>query len=623
MKYINRLISAACLAGGAALALQSCDLDEYNPSGENAEQVFMTENGMDGLVNELYYNFRWKYYGREDPVEYMETSGDIWQNRATGYSYGNHNTRYINLQGNQCGQTNNAWKRVYDNVNVANNILYYLPDNTSLTNAKKQDYEGEARGMRAYCYWWLCEFFGDIELRTEPTQTASFEAQRTPRTTIYDEVIIPDAEKACELLPVEPLNGNVGRLTKKAAYGLLARVCLARAQYETEGSAEQKAFYQKAYNAANYVMQNQSALGIKLYDTYDEIWQAKNNKTNTEYMWVVTHSSISSLNPQSSNPNRLHMYFSPVLLGRLNLESGPDNWDYPKEQGLTSFVACPTQYFMSLWQDWDQRYDCLFQEEFRVQKKYTWESDEATSYRAPANILDQSVKKGHVALIFTHKEVTEAEKVAAADSGCLLLGMNDLYDYSKTTSMGYHPMKDVNDTTKTSVYVATSFPRFMKYRIWDGDANGTILLAAANGNVGYADVPVMRFAEMPLIAAEAQIGMGDKSAAASIINQYIRNARVVKPGHSLSEAQVSADQMTVEWILEERARELCGEWLRWFDLKRTGKLVEYVRGHNPSMVGDDCVDEHNFLWPIPNDYLDKLTNGVEFGQNPGYNAYTR
>ena len=114
-----------------------------------------------------------------------------------------------------------------------------------------------------------------------------------------------------------------------------------------------------------------------------------------------------------------------------------------------------------------------------------------------------------------------------------------------------------------------------------------------------------------------------EAAAAQIINSEIRNARVVKPGHSLAEAQVAAGDMTVEWILEERARELCGEWLRWFDLKRTGKLVSYIRQHNPAWDGNDVVDEHNNLWPIPNTFLDKLQNAEEFGQNPGYDPYVR
>jgi hypothetical protein len=207
--------------------------------------------------------------------------------------------------------------------------------------------------------------------------------------------------------------------------------------------------------------------------------------------------------------------------------------------------------------------------------------------------------------------------VAAANEGICLVGCNDTYDVGAVNAQGGCRIRS---DIKTKY---EAFPRFRKYRIWDRDPNGTILLQAANGNVGFADAPVMRYAEMPLIAAEAKIGLGDPGTAAQIINSEIRNARVVKPGHDLSEAQVTASDMTVEWILEERARELCGEWLRWFDLKRTGNLVNYIRQHNPAWDGNDVVDEHNNLWPIPTTFLDKLQNAEEFGQNPGYDPYVR
>mgnify|MGYP002624541367 FL=1 len=619
MKRLYQYIIGAMLLGTATLGLVSCDLDENNPSGEGANAVFATEQGMEGLVNQMYYNFKWKYYGREDPVLYFEGAGDIWANVPEKNEYGMQLTRFVNLQGDR-GQVAGAWNRVYDNVNLANTVLDYLPDTKNLKESTRSDFEGEARFTRSYSYWWLVEWFGDIELRTKGTSTPVFTAYRTDRKVIYDEVIIPDAVKATELLPVTPYNGNVGRATKKAAYGLLARVCLARAQYETAGSAEQKAFYQKAYEAAKYVMDNKAALGIQLYATYDEIWQAKNNKSNTEFLWVVTHSENTSLNPNPKNPNRLHLYWSPRLLDRAGITSTATSWEYPKESAL----LMPTYYFLKLWQDWDIRYDVLFQEDFPESNRrgsYTWEETMAKNYQTDDDVVkkltDTTVANDDVVLRFTKQEVTKADKLAAAEDGICLVGINDTYETGNVNAQGGCKIK-ADIKTKYE-----AFPRFMKYRIWDRDPNGTILLQAANGNVGFADVPVIRYAEMPLIAAEAKIGLGDQAGAAQIINSEIRNARVVKAGHSLSEAQVSASQMTIEWILEERARELCGEWLRWFDLKRTGNLVNYIRQHNPAWDGNDVVDEHNNLWPIPNTFLDKLQNAEEFGQNPGYNPYVR
>lgn len=624
MKNYNKYIIAALL-GGATMGLASCSLDEYNPSNSGADAVFATAQGMENLVNQMYYNFRWKYYGREDPCLYMEGSADIWQNIGSNYDYGKQLTRCVDLQGDR-GQIANVWNRVYDNINVCNTIIGRLADCKELSATQSKTFEGEARFMRSYCYWWLTEFFGDIELRTNETQDAVFTAQRTDRKKIYDEVIIPDAQIAAENLPVTPYSGEVGRSTKKAAKALLARVLLTRAQYEEAGSDAQKAFYQKALDASLDVVNHKSEYGIKLYDTYDEIWQAKNNKTNTEYLWVCTFSSNSSLNADSK-PNRLHSYFSPKLVGNAGITNTTSSFDYPAE----STLLMPTYYFMNLWEDWDARYDADFQEAFNNPSKYnyTWKDAEAVTKYAQPELVDQKSLKGDTLLYFTRKHITDE-----ASRHYAVVDIDKLYDTDNVNSYGGAPLRNYktdasNYDSKTTQTIAASFPRFRKYRIWDGDENGTILLMnkEANQKASSADVPVMRYAEMPLIAAECYIALGNPQAAADIINKEIRNARVVKPGHSLSEAQVNASQMTVDWILDERARELCGEWLRWFDLKRVyspqGKFASTIVGRNPSMTKDDCMQEYHALRPIPNTYLDKLENASEFGQNPGYNPYTK
>ena len=83
-----------------------------------------------------------------------------------------------------------------------------------------------------------------------------------------------------------------------------------------------------------------------------------------------------------------------------------------------------------------------------------------------------------------------------------------------------------------------------------------------------------------------------------------------------AEMEVGVDKMTIDFILEERAREYCGEFMRWFDLKRTGKLVEYVKAHNPDIP---LIQPHHAWRPIPQMFLDSILNPDEFGQNEGYN----
>ncbi len=60
--------------------LQSCKLDEYNPSGNTADVIFATPEGMATLANATYHNFRWKFFGREDPVLYLDGGTDLWLN---------------------------------------------------------------------------------------------------------------------------------------------------------------------------------------------------------------------------------------------------------------------------------------------------------------------------------------------------------------------------------------------------------------------------------------------------------------------------------------------------------------------------------------------------------------
>ena len=59
-----------------------------------------------------------------------------------------------------------------------------------------------------------------------------------------------------------------------------------------------------------------------------------------------------------------------------------------------------------------------------------------------------------------------------------------------------------------------------------------------------------------------------------------------------------------------------GEYVRWYDLKRTGKLIERATKYNPWTAASGSLDEHHLLRPIPQQEIDLSTNNL--GQNPGY-----
>ena len=100
-------------------------------------------------------------------------------------------------------------------------------------------------------------------------------------------------------------------------------------------------------------------------------------------------------------------------------------------------------------------------------------------------------------------------------------------------------------------------------------------------DLGSRDAFVFRLSEMYLIAAEGYMMAGQSSNAIQKLNA-LRTARAITGQSNVisagETAQVNAKDINV--ILDERARELCGEQQRWFDLKRTGKLIERVKLYN-------------------------------------------
>jgi hypothetical protein len=118
---------------------------------------------------------------------------------------------------------------------------------------------------------------------------------------------------------------------------------------------------------------------------------------------------------------------------------------------------------------------------------------------------------------------------------------------------------------------------------------------------------------MYLIAAEAAFRQSKLDVAAANLNQL--RERAVVPGKEAEMLVVSSD-VDLDFILDERARELYGEMHRWYDLKRTGTLLERVRLYNPPASGN--IEEMHLVRPIPQTQLDRVTNPGDFQQNPGY-----
>lgn len=122
------------------------------------------------------------------------------------------------------------------------------------------------------------------------------------------------------------------------------------------------------------------------------------------------------------------------------------------------------------------------------------------------------------------------------------------------------------------------------------------------------DFPVLRFADVVLMYAEALGMQGDIAGAL----EYLNKTRTRAGLPSLTETDVPDRTAFIHALADERGREFALEGHRWFDLKRLGLAVEFFKGMGYS------VDSHELIFPIPQDQIEIVNNSDILWQNPGY-----
>jgi len=445
------------------------------------------------------------------------------------------------------------WEKLYAALNLVNAGINRI-DEAGLPTSLRDVREAELRFLRAFYLWHIVETWGGVHFTTEETQGVITTANRTPVEKFYEQ-IFQDLEYAVEHLPVT--TPDYGRATKPAAEAFLARMHLTRGNY------------QEAFDLAKKVIEG---YGFALLPNYADLWRMDNLR-NSEIVWAVNYSTVIANNDlrdpilyPTGHPrggNNGHLLFGMI---------------YDREPGMVRDIAngrpfnryMPTAFLLDLFDETrDSRYDASF--------RSVWYAN-APTRPAGMNLGDTAI---YITKYSVPDEVQQSKIYRFYDR-------DDIYrpDGSPVQRLRYPDLRKFLDPTRPTV----------------------------QEQVSGRDAFVIRLAEMYLIAAEAQFNLGNKALAADYINVIRERAAI--PGHE-AEMRVGPDDITVDFILDERARELAGEQLRWFDLKRTRKLVERVRMHNPDARA--YIQDFHVVRPIPQRQLDAVTNKDTFTQNPGYN----
>ena len=362
--------------------------------------------------------------------------------------------------------------------------------------------------------------------------------------------IVTDLRDAIDVLPVEA--DQYGRATKPAAEHLLSKVLLARGYTDAAQSSD----WSNAESLAETVINDYD---FRLLEDFGDVF-ALDNQQNDEVIWAVQYDQNQLINGDGNN---FHLYFLMEYdvrpgMSRNVRDGRPWKRFRPTEFTLDSLMADRTN---------DVRWDRSFKDVFISNNPGTYTCDG----------VECTIAQGDTALYFPGYEMPQSEQ--------------EERDY-----MVYTP----------SEYTDKVYPTLTKHL----DPNRPTI----NDARGSRDFLAMRLAETHLIAAEAELQQGKMGEAADHINNVrVRAARESVQG-SEAAMRISASDVDLDLILNERGRELLGEMKRWFDLVRTDQLVNRVRNHNP--FGASNIEDHHNLRPIPQSQRDR-TEG-EFPQNPGY-----
>jgi starch-binding outer membrane protein, SusD/RagB family len=418
-----------------------------------------------------------------------------------------------------------------------------------LSSTMRNQREAELRFLRAFYYWHIVETWGGVHFTREETNGIITTANKAPVDTFYNQ-IFEDLKIAVNNLP--NTTTDYGRVTKPAAMSFLARMYLTRGM-----NAEANAMARAVINGG---------FGYTLQPVYADLWKMSNNK-NKEVVYAVNYADNLTLNDirtnvftighgRGSNNGHLHFIMKYDDLPRMARIT---------EYGRPFNRYMPTLALLDLYSNADSRYEGSFQELY-----------------FSATGTGGVSRPGDTAVIVTRTNFT-----ARPGANYRVYNRNNIYNANGT----------VNDRLR--------YPTLTKHL--------DPTRATFNEAQSAKDVFVIRFAELHLIAAEAQLKLGRTDSAAYYLN--IIRTRAAKPGQTAA-MQVTPAQVTLDFILDERAREFAGEQLRWFDLKRTGKLVERVKALNPDVAPN--IQPFHAVRPIPQAQLDAVTNRSDFTQNPGY-----
>ena len=610
MKKINQILIALSL-----VFVFSCDTEdllmEEAVSNQTADSFFSTPAGFEDLSKSIYPLLRVIIEQRELVLNGTDLfAGSSSWDQSTNALLNNRIDTYGSELTDGAGAISYLWTVLYKQINRSNILISRANDVIDGDATLIATRVAEAKFMRSLCLFWAVQQWGDVPMPLAETTAANKEVTRVASSEIYAQ-LITDLTAAETALPSTA--SDYGRATKSAAQHLLARVYLTRGWNFDGKLGGTTADFTQALSYADKVIASHP-----LVTNYADLWPKRSedptNQTfgpgdqdakNSEVVFAVQYSDQAITNALQTDAgavvngdggNNLHGLFG----------GGVD--DVPGSPGRTSDynrVLGVHHTTPAIYRLFDPINDTRYHHNF-VEKVYAVVDN--AGFVPAEGVTPIDIKSGDLVLEFRDWN----SPAATADKGKDVGGTKD-YAVINHDEYGIVDESNFHGQDKTP----------MMWKFWEPG------IAYGNG-FGEFDAVVMRSAEAYLIAAEAIVKGATGGALGGASDYYNKTVDRAVGGASVAANQAAdpvgtalttasyraTGTVTIDMILNERARELMGEGLRWYDLKRTEKLIERAKAMNPWIKGSNTIQSYHLLRPIPLTESDLSSN--EITQNTGY-----
>lgn len=563
-KYTT-VLSILTLLSGATLSCSTDYLDEKPYSNYEANKVDPTtvENRLLGL--HLNFGQLWGWSGRQGFLACWQIGTDI---TSAGSTEGVENPfyQYADLNAEN-GGVSYLWEKCYAFINNANLIIDGVGDSDLKAAA-------EARFFRAYAYNVLVTLWGDVPLVTSSIKVPTFDYKRNAVAEI-DQLIADDLNYAVKELPDLGKTSAPSRVNKDMARQLAAEAFLRIGMRDASYFAQAEQMATAIINGGNYklIEARYGKYMTESGDYFRDMFRQGNMRRrqgNTEAIWTFEVEYNREVNGGTIDNPQQRRVWQPAYHkwdGMVNADSlgGRGNG----RLRLSNFMKYTV---------WKGLQGDIRNSNFNIRRTTNYNRPnfskviglDADGYRVNegAGVRNITVKTGDKVVPFR------------GDS------LEVWYPYP-TKWGGYDPLDDF----------------------------------------GYAlvkDWPVMRLGETYLLRAEARFRQGNAAAAAEDINalrnRAFKNVRAASGNAQLG--KVSTSDISIDFILDERARELIAEENRRMTLVRMNKLKERIGWNGDKGPSNKIItgfQDYNMLLPIPLTEIQlNNKNGENLKQNLGY-----